>query len=61
MDIALSGKAAIIEAVEQDAEGGWYLALVIEDDPGKDLGMVRQPGHRFFYRPDEVELLEEPS
>jgi hypothetical protein len=55
MDIALDGKIAVIEAVEQDVEGGVQLALVIEDDPGIDLGMMRQPGHRFFYGVDEVE------
>ena len=27
----------------------------------KDLGRFRQPGHRFFYRPDEVELLKEAT
>jgi hypothetical protein len=32
----------------QDVEGGGQLALVSEDDPGHDLGMMRQPGHRFF-------------
>jgi len=57
IDMALEGKIAIIEAIEQDAEDRVYLALVIEDDPGKDLGMMRQTGHRFFYSPDEVELL----
>lgn len=36
-----------------------YLALVIDDDPGKDLGFMRQPGHRFFYTTDEVEPLGE--
>lgn len=25
-----------------------HLALVLEDDPGRELGMARQPGHRFF-------------
>lgn len=55
MDMALDGKVAVIEAVEQDVEGGVQLALVIEDDPGIDLGMMRQPGHRFFYGVDEVE------
>jgi hydrogenase maturation protease len=30
-------------------EGGVQLALVIEDDPGHDLGMMRQPGDLFFY------------
>jgi hydrogenase maturation protease len=55
MDMALDGKIAVIEAVEQDLEGGVQLALVLDDDPGRDLGMLRQPGHRFFYATDEVE------
>ncbi len=59
MDMALTGKIAVIEAVEQDLEGGVQLALVLDDDPGRDLGMLRQPGHRFFYSTDEVELLQE--
>jgi hypothetical protein len=58
MDIALAGKSAVIEAVEQDAEGRVHFAVVIEDDPGRDLGMLRQPGHRFFFGADEVEILE---
>ncbi len=57
MDMALDGKIAVIEAVEQDVEGGVQLALVLDDDPGRDLGMLRQPGHRFFYATDEVELV----
>lgn len=55
MDIILDGKTAVVEAVEQDAEGKFHLALVLDDDPGKDLGMMRQPGHRFFYGLEEVE------
>jgi hypothetical protein len=57
MDIALDGKVGIIEAIEQDAEGKVHLPLVVEDDPGRDLGLMRQPGHRFFYTLDEVEPL----
>ncbi|MBV8584695.1 MAG: hypothetical protein JO308_00285, partial [Verrucomicrobia bacterium] len=57
MDMALEGKIAVIEAIEEDAENRIYLALVLEDDPGKDLGLLRQPGHRFFYALDEVERL----
>jgi hypothetical protein len=57
-DMALSGKVAIIESIEQDAEDKMHLALVLEDDPGKDLGFLKQPGHRFFYGADEVEPLE---
>jgi hypothetical protein len=55
MDLVLAGKVAVVEAVEQDAENRVHLALVLDDDPGKDLGMLRQPGHRFFFAPDEVE------
>jgi hypothetical protein len=57
MDIALAGRTGIIEAVEQDAEQRIHLALILENDPGKDLGWLRQTGHRFFYRLDEVEPL----
>jgi hypothetical protein len=57
MDMALAGREAIIEAIEQDAEDNVHLALVIADDPGRDLGMLRQPGHRFFYTLEEVEPL----
>lgn len=59
LDLALAGKTAIIEAIEQDYEGRVYLAVVVEDDPGKDLGALRQPGHRFFFQPEEVEPLSE--
>ena len=58
MDMAVAGKIAIIESIEEDAERKTHLALVLEDDPGKDLGFLRQPGHRFFYSADEVEPLE---
>lgn len=56
-DIALDGKIAVIESVEQDFEDRVHLAVVVEDDPGRDLGAARQIGHRFFFSPDEVELL----
>src|SRR6202042_2734410 len=57
MDLALDGKIALIESIEQDAENKVYLAVVLEDDPGRDLGMLRQPGHRFFFDATEVEPL----
>jgi len=56
-DLALSGKTAVIEAMEEDYEGQVHLAVVVEDDPGRDLGMLRQPGHRFFFSVAEVEPL----
>ena len=54
-DLALSGKTAVIEAIEEDYEGNVHLAVVLDDDPGRDLGMLRQPGHRFFFSVEEVE------
>ncbi|MCM3872191.1 MAG: hypothetical protein ND895_16025, partial [Pyrinomonadaceae bacterium] len=38
-DLALSGKVAVVEAIEQDYEGKAHLAVVVDDDPGRDLGM----------------------
>jgi hypothetical protein len=55
MDIALAGRIAIVEGIEQDYEGKLHVAVVIDDDPGKDLGMLRQPGHRFFFDLEEIE------
>lgn len=55
MDLALAGKIAIIEAIEQDFEDRIQLAVVLDDDPGRDFGMLRQPGHRFFFGSEEVE------
>ncbi len=57
MDMALKGKVAFVEAIEQDFDNQVHLAVVLEDDPGRDLGMMRQPGHRFFFSPEEVEPL----
>jgi hypothetical protein len=44
-----------VESVEQDYEGRLHIAVVLEEDPGRELGMMRQPGHRFFFGADEVE------
>ncbi len=57
LDLALAGKVATIESIEQDYENRIYLAVTVDDDPGKDLGVLRQPGHRFFFSPEEIELL----
>ncbi|HTX36275.1 MAG TPA: hypothetical protein VME43_14695 [Bryobacteraceae bacterium] len=57
LDLALAGRIAIVESIEQDYEGKPHLAVVLEDDPGRDLGFARQPGHRFFFSPEEVEPL----
>jgi hydrogenase maturation protease len=58
IDLALDGRVAVVEGVEQDDEGGIHLAVTLEDDPGRDLGEARLPGHRFFYSVHDVEPLE---
>ncbi|MGA3210587.1 MAG: hydrogenase maturation protease [Terriglobales bacterium] len=57
MDIALMGQIATIECIEQDYEGKHHVCVVLDDDPGRDMGMLRQPGHRFFFDAEEVEPL----
>ncbi len=54
MDLALKGKVAFIEGIEQDYEDRIHLAVTLEDDPGRDLGADRILGHRFFFSPEEV-------
>jgi hydrogenase maturation protease len=57
LDIALAGQVALIESIEQDYEGKCHVCVVLDDDPGRDLGLLRQPGHRFFFDAAEVEPL----
>jgi hydrogenase maturation protease len=59
MDIALAGQVATIECIEQDYEGKLHVCVVLDSDPGRDMGLLRQPGHRFFFDAAEVEPLPE--
>jgi hypothetical protein len=58
LDIALKGKAAVVESIERDFEGRTYLAVTLLDDPGGDFGASGFPGHRFYFSLDEVEPIE---
>jgi hypothetical protein len=60
-DLALKGKVAVVESIDRDFDDRLHVAVVLEDDPGRDLGMLRQPGHRFFFSPVEIEPLCEVS
>jgi hydrogenase maturation protease len=61
-DLTLDGKAAQVESIEQDLDGNFLVAVVLEEDPGAYLGLLRMPGHRFFFTPRELERLPpEPS
>jgi len=57
MDIALAGQIATIECIEQDYEGKQHVCVVVDQDPGRDMGLLRQPGHRFFFDAEEIEPL----
>ncbi|HEX3868435.1 MAG TPA: hydrogenase maturation protease, partial [Gemmatimonadaceae bacterium] len=39
-------------------DGEPHFSVTIDDDPGRDLGGLRYPGHRFFFRADEIEVLD---
>ena len=54
-DSVLAGQTAVIESIEEDYEGKIHVAVVADNDPGKDLGMLRQTAHRFFFAVDEIE------
>lgn len=54
-DLELAGKRAVIQAIEVDFDDQVHVAVIVDDDPGRDLGALRQPGHRFFFKPAELE------
>ena len=58
LDLALAGKVAYVDAIEQDFEDKVHVAVTVTDDPGRDLGDERQPGHRFFFALEELEPLD---
>ncbi|MDF2706100.1 MAG: hydrogenase maturation protease [Nonomuraea muscovyensis] len=58
LDLLLDGRTAVVESIEQDDGGAFHLAVIVDDDPGRDLGEARMPGHRFFYTAEEVEPLD---
>jgi hypothetical protein len=61
MDLALAGKTAVIEAIERDFEDRIHVSVCLDDDPGREWGLERMPGHRFFFSPQELEALPEEA
>jgi hydrogenase maturation protease len=53
-DLALAGRTAVVDVIERDMEGRVHVGVLVDDDPGRDLG---ERGHRFFFSPEEVEPL----
>ena len=58
-DLFLAGRIGVVEAIDEDGDGALHLSVTLEDDPGRDLGETRFPGHRFFFSPAEVEPLND--
>jgi hydrogenase maturation protease len=58
LDLLLDGRTAVVESIEQDVEGALHVAVILDEDPGRDLGEARMPGHRFFYTAEEIEPLD---
>jgi hydrogenase maturation protease len=52
---AMAGMVATVEALHEDLDGKVHVAVTLEDDPGRELGEDRRPGHRFFFAVDELE------
>ena len=60
-DLVLKDEMAVIEAIERDFDDKVHVAVVLEADPGREFGLDRMPGHRFFFSPDEIEPAGEES
>ncbi|MFE2324276.1 hypothetical protein ACFXD5_10235 [Streptomyces sp. NPDC059385] len=56
-DLFLQGRAALVEAVLHDVDGGVHLAVTVEGDPGADIR--REQGRFLYFQPDEVTPLED--
>ena len=60
MDMMLDGKTARVEVIQQDFENRIYLVVTLDIDPGREQWDERVlPGHRFFFFPEEVDVLED--
>ena len=60
-DLILKDEVAVIEAIERDFDNKVHVAVVLDADPGREFGLDRMPGHRFFFSPDEIELVRKES
>jgi hypothetical protein len=54
-DLFLAGHTALVMRVYFDVDGATHVAVVLEDDPGRDL--YDTTGRFYYFAPDEVEPL----
>jgi hypothetical protein len=57
LDLALRGKSAAVDSIEVDFEGRVFVAVILDEVPGHELGRQGPSGHRLFYRAEEIEPL----
>jgi hydrogenase maturation protease len=51
-DLALTGRTAEIDSIEEDLEGRIHVAVLLDGDAGRDF--TTSLGHRFFFSPEEL-------
>jgi len=56
-DSVLDGRTATIETIERDHANHIHVAVIVDDEPGKDFGRGLQIANRFFFAPDEIDPL----
>lgn len=56
-DLFFAGQAATVTGVHHDVDGQTHVAVVLRDDPASDLH--RWYGRYLYFRPDEIEPLEQ--
>jgi hypothetical protein len=54
-DLFLAGRSATVDEVLDDVDGGRFVAVTLDDDPGADL--LREYGRHYQFTPDEIEAL----
>lgn len=59
LDGIVRGKTAVVVSISMDAGGQRYVGVVLDCDPGRDLGIEgRKPTHRFYFREEEIEIID---
>jgi hypothetical protein len=58
-DVFLAGQTALVARVYFDVDGDTHVAVVLEDDPGRDL--YDTTGRFYYFGPEEIEPLPATS
>jgi hypothetical protein len=53
MDMFLEDRVATVAAIERDVDGVTYVAVTLDDDPGRDLHAWY--GRFYYFYPEEIE------